>query len=1108
MPSIIGSLRAVLGIDTAQFDDGLQAAQGKLASFAHAGKIAGAAAAAAIAGAAVAMGAAIKETIDHADELSKAAQKFGVGIEQLSRLAYAADLSDVSLEGLGNGLKKLSDNMAQVASGTGQRAAVAFKALGINVTDASGHLRSSEAVMQDIAGRFGDMQDGATKTALAVAIFGKSGADLIPLLNSGKDGLAQMAAEADELGITLDQKTASAAEAFNDNLTRLHTIGKGVATQVTAGLIPGLVSLSNTIVAGAKNGQFMAEVVAALNGVFKALSVTGVVVGAVFDATFKTVSAVAKAMLQVVHGDFSGALATMNQKLGSFEGIGARISAAWRETGAAASAAGQAMAKDAGPAIESASNRAAKGLKRQKDAADEAAKAFEKLRDAALDVIAAYATPFERATEKARADLLALRAAFEAGAISANQFREAVSRIEGPVVTEADRAKLPSTDDFKSSEEAAQEWSDDLKRAAERAREGIADLPYTIDDIWSSFKNHDWARAFAGLESALASVQQAFSAVGTTADKVNAVAGIANGIGQVIGGKAGAALSNAAGAGQVAFMMTGNPVIALGAAAVAGLATALTGKPSNHAAIATLTETDATLVSSGKETSDTTTAVSSTADAILKGEAAIKAAGITLTETITKLDLGTRDMTHIFTSTGEELRSAVGDPAAAANTALRALLQSATYTDAAQKKLVDSMVAAGKGFDDIANALQAYTAAQQVGGALADQILQLTDPQAYDKKQVTDAIKAQRDSLAAAAEQGYYTADQLAALNAQLDRLQSLQLDQVLLKYADATDNLAQRQQDAADAVSKAKDDLKAAYDAQAQALQSNIQTFQNLADSLGKFRDSLTPAAATPEAGLEAAAAAFRAISGKTDAASLGKLQDVGQAYVDAAKAGAHDAVELARVQAQVRAATAAGVVAANAQVSLGQRQLDALNAQVAGLMDVNTSVLSVADAVAALQSALLAQARTTVTTPATANDNVDVAKYLADNPDLQANWDAGGVLHNLGPDLASAAKQHYLQQGQFEIAAGLRKFATGGGFRVGGLGGTDSKLAQLALTPGEYVNVTHGDSMAAMASELGALRADLRAIGVAMAGPTVKVAKFVERWDGDGLPATRDVA
>jgi hypothetical protein len=215
-----------------------------------------------------------KRAIDSADALSKTAQKAGVTTEALSRLNYAAGYSDVSLEQLSGGLQKLSRNMAEVASGKGGAAATALSALGISATDAIGNLRDADVVFGEVADRFGRMEDGSTKTALAIQLFGRAGADLIPLLNSGKDGLAAMADESDRLGLTISGKTGRAAEEFNDTLTKVGRIVEGVAAKVAEAALPALQDFADLLsspqfVEAAQ--KFGATMVSVLSGITQAI---------------------------------------------------------------------------------------------------------------------------------------------------------------------------------------------------------------------------------------------------------------------------------------------------------------------------------------------------------------------------------------------------------------------------------------------------------------------------------------------------------------------------------------------------------------------------------------------------------------------------------------------------------------------------------------------------------------------------------------------------------------------------------------------------------------------------------------------------------------------
>lgn len=252
--AIIGALRVSLGLDSAEFSKGLSGAQSKLSDFDKrmrniGGKIAAVGAAISVAGAGIAL--AVRGQLDAADEMSKASQKFGVPIETLSKLKYAADLSDVSLETLGKSFGRLSKDM--VAAGGGNKAAAEkFADIGVAVKDATGKIRPSEAVMSDIADVMAKMPDGAEKTALALNLFGKSGAELIPLLNGGGAAMREMMAEADALGLTISEKTGKDAEAFNDNLTRLQMAFRGLATEITAALLPAMLTLSEWAVNLAK----------------------------------------------------------------------------------------------------------------------------------------------------------------------------------------------------------------------------------------------------------------------------------------------------------------------------------------------------------------------------------------------------------------------------------------------------------------------------------------------------------------------------------------------------------------------------------------------------------------------------------------------------------------------------------------------------------------------------------------------------------------------------------------------------------------------------------------------------------------------------------------
>jgi lambda family phage tail tape measure protein len=196
------------------------------------------------------------------EELNKLAQKTGVSVEALSALKYAAELSDVTTEGLTKGLKHLSTALFDTKV-KGDEGGAALKALGVAAMDSTGQIRPTEAVLLDLADKFAVMPDGAEKAALAVKLFGKEGLNMIPMLNQGREGLTGMMEEAKRLGLVMSEDAAQASEAFNDNLKRLHAVSEGLQRQIGAAVIPVLADLTERMfLAKTETGSFSNELLA------------------------------------------------------------------------------------------------------------------------------------------------------------------------------------------------------------------------------------------------------------------------------------------------------------------------------------------------------------------------------------------------------------------------------------------------------------------------------------------------------------------------------------------------------------------------------------------------------------------------------------------------------------------------------------------------------------------------------------------------------------------------------------------------------------------------------------------------------------------------------
>lgn len=304
----IGALRVVLGADTADLDKGLRSAQAGVAAFA--GAIGGAVAVVTdkVIGFAGNVASSLQRTIDDMDKLNKTSQKLGIPVEQLSSLAYSADLADVSFEALSKGVGKLSKAMVEAAGKPTSDAANAFRALGVSVTDTNGKLKTSDTVMGDLADAFEGLKDGPGKVAVAMALFGKAGADLIPLLNGGRDSLKEMNDEAAKFGAVVSTQAAKQAEAFNDNMTRLGYAIKGVIVQTATQLLPTMVNASAAMVEWAKNSGVLETALGLVSTTIKSLVTGGVIVGAVLKSISDYVSTLSTSLGLLIKGEFSKAM--------------------------------------------------------------------------------------------------------------------------------------------------------------------------------------------------------------------------------------------------------------------------------------------------------------------------------------------------------------------------------------------------------------------------------------------------------------------------------------------------------------------------------------------------------------------------------------------------------------------------------------------------------------------------------------------------------------------------------------------------------------------------------------------------------------------------------
>ncbi len=196
----------------------------------------------------------VKGAINAQDQLDELSQRTGISVEMLAGLDHASKMTGTSLEAMTKGLRSASAQLFEASRG-GSTAISIFDELGISVTDTTGALKSSDAVLIEVANRFAVMTNETEKSALAQKLFGKSGAELIPLLNEGGEAIAAMVAEGQRLNPVTAESAALAGQ-FNDNLDRLRAIVAGAGVSIANNFMPQLIRISEWATAFLQRNAF------------------------------------------------------------------------------------------------------------------------------------------------------------------------------------------------------------------------------------------------------------------------------------------------------------------------------------------------------------------------------------------------------------------------------------------------------------------------------------------------------------------------------------------------------------------------------------------------------------------------------------------------------------------------------------------------------------------------------------------------------------------------------------------------------------------------------------------------------------------------------------
>lgn len=206
----------------------------------------------------------VEHTVEVADALDKMEKKTGQTAERLQGLQFGAKMADVSTESLDRSLRRLALAMTEAQQESPQIMA-AFESVGISAKDLKS--LSLDEVLQRIADKFKDTEDGAAKLAIAQQLLGRTGGELIPYLDGGSEAMDRFAARARVLGDVLSKDQVAALAQVDDSLKESSAAWDGFKNQIAVSLAPILKAVSDAFV----------EVVVSMNGTGEGMSTLGTV---------------------------------------------------------------------------------------------------------------------------------------------------------------------------------------------------------------------------------------------------------------------------------------------------------------------------------------------------------------------------------------------------------------------------------------------------------------------------------------------------------------------------------------------------------------------------------------------------------------------------------------------------------------------------------------------------------------------------------------------------------------------------------------------------------------------------------------------------------------
>lgn len=192
------------------------------------------------------IGATIAKTTAQGDKIDKMSQKMQMSRKTFQELDYVFSQNGADISIMQTGMSKLSKAMD--GAKTGSKANIqTFQRLGISLRETNGKMKSTENVMFEALAKLQKMPESATKSALAMQLFGKTATELAPLLNGNAKDVSELRQKFNDLGIGMSDEAIDASVRYKDTMDSLNRSFQGIVYSVGAEFLPIVQNMAEKI---------------------------------------------------------------------------------------------------------------------------------------------------------------------------------------------------------------------------------------------------------------------------------------------------------------------------------------------------------------------------------------------------------------------------------------------------------------------------------------------------------------------------------------------------------------------------------------------------------------------------------------------------------------------------------------------------------------------------------------------------------------------------------------------------------------------------------------------------------------------------------------------